>query len=69
MKHKMIVFVQNVCAQGVTQIVAVSEDKIAVGGGDGTLALYHVDGKFCQELLRTQLAGSVSGLTVSEDGV
>ena len=40
-----------------------------VGGGDGTLALFHVDGKFCQELLKTQLAGSISGLTVSNDGV
>ncbi len=40
-----------------------------MGGGDGTLALYHVDGKFCQELLKTQLAGSISGLTCSPDGV
>ena len=54
---------------GVTQIVAISEDKVAVGGGDGTLALYHVDGKFCQELLKTQLAGSISGLTASSDGI
>lgn len=69
LKHKLIVFVQNVCAMGVTQIVCVSEDKVAVGGGDGTLALFHVEGKFCQELLKTQLAGSISGLTVSPDGV
>ena len=54
---------------GVTQIVCVSDDKVAVGGGDGTLALYHVEGKFCQELLKTTLAGSISGLTVSPDGV
>lgn len=52
-----------------TQIVAISEDKVAVGGGDGTLALFHVDGKFCQELLRTQLAGAIWGLTVSPDGI
>lgn len=54
---------------GVTNICALSEDKVAVSGGDGTLALFHVDGKFCQELLRTQLAGSISGLTTSPDAV
>jgi len=27
-KHKLLVFVQNVCAQGVTCITAVSEDKV-----------------------------------------
>ena len=68
-KHKLLVFVQNVCAQGVTCITAVSEDKICCGGGDGTLALYHVDGKFCQELLKTTLAGGISGLSTSEDGI
>ena len=52
-----------------TAIVCVSDDKVAVGGGDGTLALYHVDGKFCQELMKTQLAGSISGMTCSPDGV
>lgn len=65
----MIVFVQNVCAQGVTSIVTISEDKVCVGGGDGTLALYHVDGKFCQELLKTQLAGTVTSLSTSPDGI
>lgn len=68
-KHKLLVFVQNVCAQGVTCITAVAEDKICCGGGDGTLALYHVDGKFCQELLKTTLAGGISGLSTSEDGI
>ena len=27
-KHKLIVFVQNVCAMGVTDIVAINEDKV-----------------------------------------
>lgn len=68
-KHKLLVFVQNVCAQGVTCITAVSEDKVCCGGGDGTLALYHVDGKFCQELLKTQLVSSINGLSASPDGI
>ena len=68
-KHKLLVFVQNVCAQGVKCITAVSEDKVCCGGGDGTLVLYHVDGKFCQELLRTQLVSSINGLSCSPDGI
>ncbi|CAI2361150.1 unnamed protein product [Moneuplotes crassus] len=68
-KHKLLVFVQNVCAQGVTCISVVTEDKVCCGGGDGTLALYHVDGKFCQELLKTTLAGGINGLSSSEDGI
>lgn len=50
-------------------IVPVSGDKIAVCGGDGTIALFHVDGNFCQSLLKTQLFGSVNGLSVSRDGI
>lgn len=69
MKNKILVFVQNVCAQGVRCIAAVTEDKVCWGGGDGTLALYHVDGKFCQELLKTTLAGGIKGLSASPDGV
>lgn len=68
-KNKISVFVQNVCAKGVTCINAVTEDKICCGGGDGTLALYHVEGKFCQELLKTTLAGGINGLDASPDGI
>jgi len=42
---------------------------VCCGGGDGTLALYHVDGKFCQELLTTTLAGGINGLSSSHDGI
>lgn len=34
-KNKLLVFTQNVCAQGIKRIVAVTHDKICVGGGDG----------------------------------
>lgn len=47
----------------------VTNDKIAVSGGDGTIALFHVDGNFCQSLLKTQIFGSVNGLSVSKDGI
>ena len=34
-KNKMFVFAQSVCAQGIKNIQAVTNDKICVGGGDG----------------------------------
>ncbi len=34
-KNKLLVFTQNVCAQGIRCIQAVTHDKICVGGGDG----------------------------------
>ena len=68
-KNKMFVFSQSVCAQGIKSIQAVTNDKIAVGGGDGQVVLFHVDQNFCQSLLQTQLYGSIQGLSTSNDGV
>lgn len=42
-KNKIMVFTQNVCAQGIKCIQAVTNDKICVGGGDGQIVLFHVD--------------------------
>lgn len=42
-KNKLLVFTQNVCAQGIKCIQAVTKDKICVGGGDGQIVLFHVD--------------------------
>ena len=42
-KNKLLVFTQNVCAQGIKCIQAVTNDKICVGGGDGQIVLFHVD--------------------------
>jgi hypothetical protein len=52
-KNKLLVFTQNVCAQGIKSIQAVTNDKICVGGGDGQIVLFHVDQNFCQALLKT----------------
>ena len=46
-KNKMFVFSQSVCAQGIKNIQAVTNDKICVGGGDGQVVLFHVDQNFC----------------------
>ena len=42
-KNKMLVFTQNVCAQGVRCIQAVTSDKLCVAGGDGQVVLFHHD--------------------------
>ena len=68
-KNKIMVFTQSVCAQGILCIQAVTHDKICIGGGDGTLALFHVEDKFCQELLKITLPGAISGLSPSLDGI
>lgn len=52
-KNKLLVFTQNVCAQGVKSIQSITQDKICVAGGDGQLVLFHVDVNFCQALLKT----------------
>lgn len=46
-----------------------THDKIAVGGGDGQIVLFHVDQNFCQALLKTQIFGSVNSLSASLDGL
>lgn len=40
-----------------------------MGGGDGQIVLFHVDQSFCQALLKTQIFGSVYGLSSSSDGI
>lgn len=49
--------------------MAVTNDKICVGGGDGQVVLFHVDQNFCQALLKTQIFGSINGLSSSLDGI
>lgn len=68
-KNKIMVFTQNVCAQGIKCIQAVTSDKICVSGGDGQIVLFHVDQNFCQALLKTSLFGSVNSLSASLDGL
>ncbi len=64
-----MVFTQNVCAQGIKCIQAVTNDKICISGGDGQIVLFHVDQNFCQALLKTSRFGSVNSLSASLDGL
>jgi len=68
MKNKILASVVNVCALGVTSIVAVDKETLCVGGGNGTLALYHIDGAVMAPIQKTTLVGAVNSLSVSGKG-
>ena len=42
-KNRLYVFKHPVCAMGINFIQAITRDKIAVGGGDGQIVLFHVE--------------------------
>lgn len=44
-KNKVLVFAINCVAQGVKTIVAVDQEKVCVGGGDGQAILFQLNGK------------------------
>lgn len=41
----MLIFSVNVCALGIKTVKTVSADKIIVGGGDGQVVLFNINGK------------------------
>jgi len=68
-KNKLLIFSQQVCAKGVSTIVALPGDRVCAGGGDGTLALFQINETVCQKLSKIEFLGSINGLSVSPDGV
>ncbi len=68
-KNKVLVFSFNVCAMGVKTVKSVSADKIIVGGGDGQVSLFKVNGKDTSLVQRIQIFGAIHGLSVSPDGL
>ena len=66
---KVPVFSKIICAQGVTAVVPITKNQIAVGGGDGSLVLLYVDEPKCEELARIKLYGGVYSLSSSIDGI
>jgi hypothetical protein len=59
----------NACAKGIKTIKAVTADKVVVGGGDGQIILFQTSGPQPMQLLKSQLYGSIHGLSVSPDGL
>ena len=68
MKNKILASVVNVSALGVTSIQAVSLDKLCVGGGNGTLALYKTEGAVMTPLQKTTVVGAVNSLSATYKG-
>ena len=68
-KNKILVFCSNVCSKGVLSIVCCGNDKVCVGGGDGTLAVFFVQDATCQQLCRVDFLGAMNGLSSSQDGL
>jgi WD40 repeat protein len=65
----MVVFTKIACAKGVTSIVALDNNQVVIGGGDGSLALFYVEEPDCQELMRVNLFGAVFSISPSLDSV
>jgi cilia- and flagella-associated protein 52 len=68
-KSKVFAFTVNACALGIKCIRAVSGDKVVVGGGDGQVIMYQTQAQNVTPLLKTQLYGSIHGLSSSPDGM
>lgn len=69
-KNKILVFAINCVAQGVKIVQAVTADKVCVGGGDGQVILFQINGKDTAQLLKVTLyGGQISGLSASPDGL
>ena len=68
-KNKSLAFNINACAKGIQTIRALTADKVVVGGGDGQIILFGIVDNKPQLLLKTQLFGSIHGLSASTDGL
>lgn len=67
MKNHHMFCTQAASSQGITSLKMLSESLVMVGGGDGSLSLYQVEGGRAMEQNRIQLAGALTSLSVSTD--
>ena len=67
-KNKVLSSITNVCALGVTSVLSVTPELLAVGGGNGTVATYHIDTRGVTPLKKITIPGAVNALSASLDG-
>lgn len=67
-KNKLLSSITNVCALGVTSILSVTPQLLAVGGGNGAVAIYHVDGHSVTPITKVLIPGAVNAISGSTDG-
>jgi len=65
MKTLILSAIVNVCAQGVTSINTLTKDLLVVGGGNGTIAFYKVDGNQCTNIGKQTVTGAVNSLSAT----
>jgi len=65
MRSLNLVCTATVCSRGVRSLVALTEESLLVGGGDGSLSIWHVQSSRCFEMNKINLVGSISGLSPS----
>jgi WD40 repeat protein len=68
MKNNHAFLTQPACSLGVTSIRAISDDNVVIGGGDGTLCVFQIQGGRSYEQNRIRIQGAVHGLSKSNDG-
>jgi cilia- and flagella-associated protein 52 len=67
MKNFHMFCMQPVCSKGVAGIIALNEENFVIGGGDGTLSIWTVQGAKSYEINRINLSGGISALAPSKD--
>lgn len=67
MKSLVLSAICNVCALGVTSIQAVDVNLLAVGGGNGTMNFYGLDGAKTPLIAKQTLTGAVNSLSYPDD--
>lgn len=67
MKNHHLFCTKTACSKGILSILAVDDEHAIVGGGDGTLSQWEVQGNRCFEINRVNLVGGLSGLSAAPD--
>lgn len=67
MKNKLLASINIVAALGVTAIKAVSRTLLLAGCGNGTIALYKLEGGTASQLKKISLNGKITSFSHSED--
>ena len=68
MKNKLLSNIINVCPLGITSIQVISKDIVAVGGGNGTIATFKIEGHLATALYKVSITGAVYSLSYNYDG-
>lgn len=69
MKNRLLASINTVAALGVTAIKTLTNNMMAVGCGDGTLAFYKLDNGAVQQIKLISMSGRITSLSHSADSL